>query len=285
MSADPHGYQRMKVLITVKTYPIPSAKYDELVCTAGVTEEGDFIRLYPINFRDLPFSQQYKKYQWIEVMARKHHGHDSRKESYRPDCSTLRILGKPIPSQPDNWAARARYVLAKKSDSMEHLYEQQSADRTSLGVFKPKSVEDLLITPDDPDWKPGFKAALQQARLWEDRTVSRNPPRKVPFKFRYRFVCDDPRCRGHHMMIEDWEVGALFWRLVDKGCSHEEAARQVKEKFLSDLCGPRVDTHFFVGTILAHPKTWVVIGVFYPKLQPRLGRVSSHPDLLDPDLI
>lgn len=38
----------LKVLITVKTYPIPSDTYDELVCTAGVTELGDFVRLYPL---------------------------------------------------------------------------------------------------------------------------------------------------------------------------------------------------------------------------------------------
>lgn len=56
MTVGSNGKQKLKVLITVKTYPIPSAKYDELVCTAGVTGAGDFIRLYPINFRDLPFS-------------------------------------------------------------------------------------------------------------------------------------------------------------------------------------------------------------------------------------
>ena len=81
MTAGDHGKQRLKLLITVKTYPIPSKKYDELVCTAGVTETGDFIRLYPINFRDLPFSKQYKKYQWIDVIAEKHQGRDVRKES------------------------------------------------------------------------------------------------------------------------------------------------------------------------------------------------------------
>lgn len=42
--------RNLRVLITVKTYPIPSSKYDELVCTAGVTEAVDFVRLYPINF-------------------------------------------------------------------------------------------------------------------------------------------------------------------------------------------------------------------------------------------
>jgi hypothetical protein len=281
MSGGGHEKQKLKVLITVKTYPIPSKKYDELVCTAGVTETGDFIRLYPINFRDLPFSQQYKKYQWIEVVAEKHRGRDVRKESYRPDCDSIRTLGEPIKSNPGNWAERARYALAKKSRSMEDLYDQQKADRTSLGVFRPKKVHDLVISADDPDWKPSFKAALQQARLWDDRTVSKEPPRKVPFKFHYQFECDDSRCKGHRMMIEDWEVGALFWRLVDKGLSHKDAADKVREKFLGELCGPDKDTHFFVGTILAHPKTWVVIGVFYPKIQPERRKAAMGLTLFD----
>jgi hypothetical protein len=72
----------LKVLITVKTYPIPSRKYGELVCTAGVAKDGDFIRLYSINLRDLPYSKQYKKYQWIEIKAERHRGRDTRKESW-----------------------------------------------------------------------------------------------------------------------------------------------------------------------------------------------------------
>ena len=266
--------QKLKVLITVKTYPIPSSKYDELVCTAGVTETGDFVRLYPINFRDLPYSQQYRKYQWIEVMAERHGTRDVRKESYRPDSDSIRVLGEPIKSNPGNWKERARYALAKKAHSMEDLRTSNTVDGISLGVFKPKRVHGLVISPDDPDWKPAFTAALQQARLWETRTVSlKEPPRKVPFKFHYQFECDDARCNGHKMMIEDWEVGALFWKIVDQGDSQEKAARKVREKFLSELCGPDKDTHFFVGTILAHPRSWVVIGVFYPKIE--------HPSLFE----
>lgn len=273
--------QKLKVLITVKTYPIPSAKYDELVCTAGVTETGDFIRLYPINFRDLPFSQQYKKYQWIEVVAEKHTGRDVRKESYRPDSESIKILGEPIKSNPGNWGARARYALAKKSRSMEDLYDRQRADRTSLGVFRPKKVHDLVITPDDPEWPPKFLHALQQQRLFEYRKKTLVPPRKVPFKFHYQFHCDDPRCNGHQMMIEDWEVGRLFWRNVDLGRSHKEAANKVRQRFLDEICGPDKDTHFFVGTILAHPNTWVVIGVFYPKVQPEKRKTATGPSLFD----
>jgi len=83
------------------------------------------------------------------------------------------------------------------------------------------------------------------------------------------------------MMIEDWEVGALFWRLVKQGNSHKDAAEKVREKFLRELCGPDKDTHFFVGTILAHPNTWVVIGVFYPKIRKGGHPVRSEPGLFD----
>jgi len=281
MTTGAGGKQKLRVLIVVKTYPIPSAKHDELVCTAGVTETGSFIRLYPINFRDLPFRQQYKKYQWIEVVAEKHRGRDARKESYRPDCGTIRVIGEPIRSAPTNWAARARYALARKARSMEELNDHRKTDRTSLGVIRPKSIRDLVISADASDWKPGFKAALQQARLWETRKVTKEPPPKVPCKFQYKFECDDSRCKGHQMMIEDWEVGALFWRLVRQGLSHKGAAEKVREKFLHELCGPDKDTHFFVGTILAHPNTRVVIGVFYPEI--RKGRRAAHvaPGLFD----
>ncbi len=254
----------LKVLITVKTYPIPSAKYGELVCTAGVTEDGRLIRLYPVNFRDRPYSKQYRKYQWIEVEARHHTGRDFRKESYRPDCDTLTMLGEPIPSK-GNWLERSKYVLPVASTSMETLKDQQAIDETSLGIIKPKVVHDLVVKPAERDWKPSFYQELRQARLWDDRTVSREPPRKVPFTFKYVFECDDPRCKGHRMMNEDWEVGALYWRLIDGGATEAEATGKVKQKFLADLCGPEKDTHFFVGTVLAHPKSWVVIGVYYPK--------------------
>ena len=266
--------ERLKVLITVKTHPIPSARYDEIVCTAGVTPTGDFVRLYPINFRDLAFSQQYRKYQWLEVDAVKHTGRDSRKESYRPDCGSIRLVGEPI-STNNNWSERAQYALAKKSLSMEELFAKQEQDRTSLGIFRPREILDLIVKPDTPDWKPAFKAALMQQRLWENRKASKEPPRKVPFKFQYRYVCEDSRCkRSHQMMIEDWEVGALYWKCIDGGASAPEACKMVKDKFLGKLCALDRDTHFYVGTILAHPKSWVIIGVYWPKKIEASARTS-----------
>jgi hypothetical protein len=257
--------ERLEVLITVKTYPIPSSKYDELVCTAGVTRSGEFIRLYPINFRDLPLRQQYAKYQWIQLDAIKHSGQDSRKESYRPILDSINLIGEPL-STSNNWAERSKYVLANASKSIEELKDKQAKDETSLGIFRPKRIIDVAISAADSDWKPGFKAALAQCRFWENRKASREPLRKVPFKFQYRFECDDVRCNGNHkMMIADWEVGALYWRCVDSGATPDEAAQKVKHKFFDEICSPSNNTFFYVGTVFAHRKSWVVIGAYYPK--------------------
>ncbi|MCH7726992.1 MAG: hypothetical protein IH991_10990 [Planctomycetes bacterium] len=167
---------------------------------------------------------------------------------------------------------------------MEDLHDQQKKDDTSLGIFRPKLVRDLIAEPTEREWKKSFLEELKQARLWEDRTVSREPPRKVPYRFKYVFECDDPRCKGHRMMNEDWELGALYWRLIDSGATEAEAVEKVREKFLNELCGPTRDTYFFVGTVLAHPKSWVVIGVFWPKKQtPKHDKGSEQPRLFDDD--
>jgi hypothetical protein len=52
-----------KVLITVMTYPLPSQSYQEVVCTAGITEAGEWVRLYPVDYRYQPKERQFHKYQ------------------------------------------------------------------------------------------------------------------------------------------------------------------------------------------------------------------------------
>lgn len=83
--------ERKRVLITVKAYPLPSRSYDELVCTAGITEEGEWIRIYPVPFRFLRNDNQYKKYQWVELDLKERKS-DFRPESYSPVNTNLKDL-------------------------------------------------------------------------------------------------------------------------------------------------------------------------------------------------
>lgn len=73
-----------KILITIKTYPSISVEHnDELVCTAGIDKEGNWIRIYPVPFRKLDYNSQYRKYQWIEIDLVRNK-HDFRPETFRP---------------------------------------------------------------------------------------------------------------------------------------------------------------------------------------------------------
>jgi hypothetical protein len=59
--------EKKRIYVVVKTYPTISGKYAELVCTAGILEDGSWIRLFPMPFRLLSDDQKYPKYTWINV--------------------------------------------------------------------------------------------------------------------------------------------------------------------------------------------------------------------------
>lgn len=196
-----------RVLILVMTYPHPSQKHQELVCTAGITDAGEWVRLYPIDYRYLPNHQQFRKYQWIKVgLLPRGSGNDRRKESREPDLTSIEIQGPPLSSE-KAWQAR-RVIIDRLKHStrleLERLYE---TDKTSLGVLRPSKVIDLTIEPADPDWKPEWQAALSQFNMFSGQPKSL---KKLPFKFCYQFRCEDSGDKIHKAMIEDWELGVLF---------------------------------------------------------------------------
>lgn len=262
----------LRVLITVKTYPVVSERYDELVCTAGVSPGLGFVRLYPVRFRYLPYGQQYRKYQWIEVDAVRN-PKDSREETYLPDSESISLVGRPIDTA-NGWAERRRIVLPWLSQSIERLTEQGR----SLGIVKPAEVLDLKCTPVARDWSSKDRERLHQYMLFGP---DRKPLQKLPYKFQYVFRCDDSNCKGTHtLMVEDWELGVFYFKMAEESQGNEPAAiAKVREKFLDVLCGPTRETYFFVGNTLAYPNSWLVLGVFWPpttQQRPLCLTDSSH---------
>ena len=100
-----------RVLITVRTYPVPARSGIEVSCTAGITAEGEWIRLFPIPYRFLARDQRFAKYQWIDVAVRKA-ANDARHESYRVDPDSIKILDDPGPLT--NWVAKPESTDAER---------------------------------------------------------------------------------------------------------------------------------------------------------------------------
>ena len=92
-----------RVLITVRTYPVPAHSGIEVSCTAGITAEGEWIRLFPIPYRFLAQDQRFAKYQWIDVDVVKA-TNDVRPESYHVNPDSIKILDDPIPLT--SWIAK-----------------------------------------------------------------------------------------------------------------------------------------------------------------------------------
>jgi len=250
---------RTEVLITVMTYPLPSRGYQELVCTAGITKSGEWVRLYPVDYRYRPPEQQFHKYQWIQIdLEPRGEGNDQRKESRKPNLESISLLGKPLPTS-NGWRARREIIDALPHYTVNQYRELYKQDKTSLGIVRPTRILDMVIEEADREWKPEWATLFQQMRLFGE---PQKPLKKIPYKFSYVFECEDSE-NPHKTMCEDWELGVLFLNEVERLGSEEKAAQSVRHKFLDDLCAPSKDTRFFMGTIFPY-NTWVVLGVFYP---------------------
>ena len=258
-----NSYTKTRVLITVMTYPQPSKKHEEVVCTAGITQSGEWVRLYPINYRFQPNTHQFKKYQWIDVeLAPKGKRNDERKESRSPLLETITLIDKPLSSN-NGWVERRKFIdrLPRYTvNQLRNLYEQ---DGTSLGIVKPKRIIDFLVEEVDRELKPEHQLIYDQVRLF-----GKTPEKltKIPYKFSYKFQCEDNKDTVHSAMIEDWELGVLFLKERARHNSEEKAIESVINNFYRKPYHSSRDFDFFMGTVFPY-NSWVVLGLYYPPIQ------------------
>ena len=258
-----------RILITVKTYPTLSRKYGETVCTAGVREDGSWVRLYPVPFRRLNEKQQYRKFDWLEFHTSRNSS-DPRPETYRPvDFKQLIPVGHL--DTKNNWQDRRNILLKKAAvyTRMQELIDGAKANRLSLAVFKPTKILGFSWEEEeDREWDTAKLAEMRkqasQGVLFEEdawRATFKVIP-KLPYGFSYRFEDAD----GHKskMRILDWEIGALFWKCVRDHGTEKVALEKVREKYVDAF--RKTDLHFFLGTTqqyhLRAPNPWMIIGVF-----------------------
>jgi len=269
-----------KVLITVTTYPLPSRSYDELVCTAGVLENGQWIRIYPVPLKFLRGLRkdgkiESFKYNWIELDLTKRKD-DFRPESHSPldySFANVNVLGK-IDTK-NNWQERKSYCLANVyTNKAKLLSDSKSPTNVSLATFKPSKIVSFEIEEDEREWKNEWKEIRKQGDLFESDKSPEILIPKLPYKFSYKFI-DDAGVTST-LMIEDWEIGALYWNCLRTAEGNEIIALQkVREKYEGKFLKEN-DIHLFLGTT----KEWhmrrannpfVIIGVFYPKQETQIS--------------
>ncbi len=273
-----------KIYILVKTYPNFSMQYEETVCTAGVLENGKWVRIYPVPYRLLQDYERYEKHQWISVDLQRN-TRDHRRESYRP-ISDFKLLKKVGTN--DRWAERREILSAVPvySDMQELINKAQKNSpekKLSLAMFKPAQILNFSWEKNSSKLDTKKVQQLETRKAQIDLIPSKDNiehqfknAEKLPYKFFYHFR--DAKKKESRMMIEDWEVGALFWNCLRKYNDELIALRKVKQKFLNGFA--TIDLHLILGTTYKHHNTalnpFVIVGVYYPPF------VLSKPLFLKP---
>jgi len=272
--------ENRKIFITVKTYPTLSKKYDELVCTAGILDDGSWARIYPLPFRKLDYENRYRKYQWMELQLQKNTS-DPRPETYKVvNIPQIKLIGEPIGTK-RNWQERKRIIFGRNQahTDLSELIKLANRNELSLAVFKPEKIIEFVVEATERNWSKDklalLKAKASQLSLFQTEEEVKKEfsvVDKLPYKFFYRFC--DKKGREARLMIEDWEIGMLYWNcLAQSGGNEQEAVSKVKKKYFDLFI--KLDIHFFLGTTKRFhgwaKNPFVIIGVFYPPHDPQLS--------------
>jgi hypothetical protein len=254
-------WEKKKVLVTVKAYPEKSRKHGQVVCTAGITEEGDWIRLYPMPFSTFLGPGKIQRYDWIEAECEKVTDEKlKRKESYRVRDGSVNIIDRSLSLGKINgkapWEKRNALVLPKLAPSLEYLEDQYQKDKTSLGLIKPREVIDFFTREElrQPPEPKAYQQSLDQQII---PIVD-----AIPHIFAYKFRCagcDEKKI--HDIMCEDWELFESYrswWKIYP---DVKTLWDKLHEKFFDFMV--HNDLHFYMGMYSQQP-TWLIIGLYYP---------------------
>ncbi|MER5871806.1 hypothetical protein [Streptomyces sp. NPDC002044] len=263
-------WQRARIMITVKTYPELSTKYRETSCVAGIRlDQGEpqHVRLFPVPFRLLAEEAQFAKYSVVELDVRTHPG-DRRPESLRPNLDTLKVLDRIPPT--NGWRHRYAHVEPLVAPSLCAIKRDQETNRTSLGVFRPTEITGFRLAPAEP-W-PTSKAAMADQMDLLDQDL--RCLEWVPLEFRYTFRCADDDCPSHDMALRDWEAGESYRKFLRK-YGEADVREKLRERWYERMVTPNRAVHLFVGNIAAHPRTFMLLGLFYPERSVVAGGIQE----------
>ncbi len=265
-----------RIFITAKTYPTLSRKYDELVCTAGILDDGSWARIYPLPFRKLDYENRYKKYQWLELPLQKDTS-DPRPESYKIiNIDRIQLIGEPVGT--DNaWEERRRIIFKSNSISadLKELIVKANSNALSLAIFKPDKIIDFIVEESAREWSKDklsrLKEKAKQLHFFQSEEEVKKEfsvVNKLPYKFSFRFR----DCNGKEakLMIEDWEIGALYWNCLKRADNNEQRAiEKVRKKYMDEFS--KKDIYLFLGTTRQYhgwaKNPFVIIGIFYPPFE------------------
>jgi hypothetical protein len=240
-----------RTLLLCMAYPELSERYEATVCMAGITEEGNFRRIYPVPFDEF-VDADFEKRRWMEYEIREKG--DYREESYKIYPESVEIGNKVD-------YVNVRDILEERCTTIEELEQEKQEEDRSLGIVKPE-VNGLNIDEDENRRDTAEKCEQQVTLSGEDVIQFDIIPHYVRYRFNCAGQCNICENSPHNIMCEDIESGNLYRNLSDEYDDESVVEEKMEEKLLDWMVEER-DLYFMMGTHHRW-KTWLIISLLYP---------------------
>jgi len=259
MSTDPSdlGWQEKRALIIGRASPEPSKKHIETVCTGGITESGELLRLYPIPLRYLEKESRYKLWTWAKFDVQKNPS-DKRKESFRVREGSIEVL-----AEVTDWSERfelLKKAIVRDRETLDGLYHK---DWTSIGVVEIELI-DFYKETQRKDWERD-KPYIKQFNLY----TNVKPLELLPIEMRLKFRCkNNPNCKTHESSLIGWQYMEAFRKFREKCGSGDAAFDAIREKITSLFSDQHKRAFALMGTHHRYGSWMVAELYFFDKILP-----------------
>jgi len=240
----PHNSGDATAVIIVKAAPQRGERHGETVCTAAITTDKKWVRLYPIAFRTLDDAQKFKRWDIVTYKWRLP-SDDKRPESRRLDHETLVVTG--------TYPKKSRFALVEPM-IVDSLVAERAAGR-SFAFIRP-TIKSFHIEKKSPK-----EFAAEQANF-DDYANQTNfffkalkSYQACPYRFKYKYRIADGERTG---TCQDWETEATFF-LWSKQYGEEEALKRIQKRWGEEM--PSKGLLFAMGTHSLHADTWLINGL------------------------
>ena len=194
------------------------------------------------------------------------------------------MIGDPLPTT-HKWQARKDVFQGKVPLELDltKLIAGAHTNEKSLALFQPAEWLSFVVEKTDREWDAKKLALLEAERKQQDlfkdeKTLEEEfkVVQKLPYKFSYRLK--DANGKQSTMMIEDWEIGALYWNCLQRANGDEAiAVQKVREKYWDSFVkSGDYDLTVVLGTTLQHhnkraPNPYVIISVVPTPHEPQMA--------------
>ena len=223
------GWEKEKIIILIMSTPENSRKYGHIICTAGITENDEWRRLWSITPH---LKKKYKINRWDVIEVNTQITPNHRIETRKIDETSIKNIGS-IPKK--EHLTIIRRIADRSLDNFIN-------NNRSIGILKPK-IERLKLIP----------------------STSKNDKSFGAFFPKYHFRCEIPcsvcskQYKYHTMKCRDWGSNILCRKVKN----NPDSRRIVIQKLFYNMKFMH-ETYLGIGT---HRRwqTWMIVGLFWFK--------------------